>query len=278
MRKNILLPAVALLGGMGGFALRKWQLSTGFDPATGLAIPGAPAAIVLILWSCLVAAALLALCWNNREQLTWDRAFQARGNTLFLTAAVLSAFLLLISAGAEIVNFSVMAQTAPASSQGGQAANILLPRLRILFYLGGFPAVLLWAKNLYRGDSKGKESLPLLELCLLLCLWLISAYQLRAVDPVVQDYLYEILAIVAGLLGVYSIAGYSFQTGRPRQTVVCSLMAVYFSLVTLADAHTMAELLRYGFLILFLTAHAVLLLQDHPAGEAPVETECDENG
>ena len=43
MRKDILLPGVAVVGGAAGFLLRRWELSTAFEPDTGLPVAGAPA-------------------------------------------------------------------------------------------------------------------------------------------------------------------------------------------------------------------------------------------
>ncbi len=278
MRKNILLPTIAILGGLAGFVLRKWQLSAGFEPDTGLAIPGAPSAIVLLIWSALIVGSFIALCWQNKERLSWDQAFDAKRNTLYLTAAILSAFLLLLSAGMEVINLSVVYHNSiSADTWGGRVAAAALPPLRIFLCLLGLPCVLTWSRNLYHGLDKGKESLPLLELCLLFCVWLISDYQVRAADPVILDYLYEVFAIVFSLMGLYFIAGYSFQTGKPRRTAVFCLMGVYFSLVTLADHHSAADLLRYGFAVLFLTAHAALLLEQHPAGGTPAEVETEAN-
>ena len=100
-----------------------------------------------------------------------------------------------------------------------------------------------------------------------------------AADPVTQNYMYAIFAIVCGLLGLYYIAGWSFQTGKPHRTAVFCLLGPYFSLVTLADRHTLADITRFAFVILFLTAHAVLILNPPPAGEpqeAPAETLTEE--
>lgn len=273
MHKNKLLPAIALLGGAVGFALRKWELATAFEPGTGLPISGMPATITLAVWSAAIAAALFLLCRDCKERLPYDRAFAAEGNSLYLTAAVLSAFLLLASAGAEIVTFPITYQAALSAESSGSRLALTLPPLRIGLCVLGFLCVLMIAGNLYRAKGRGKESLPLLGLCLLFCVWLISDYQGRAADPVILDYVYEVFAIISSLLGIYFIAGYSFQTGKPRRTILLSLLGVFFSMVTMADRHSLADLLRYGFAVVFLTAHAVLLLSEHPAGELPAETE-----
>lgn len=273
MRKNIPL-ILALLGGAAGFALRKWQLAAGFEPETHLPIPGAPSAMLLALLAALAAAGILALCWPNKQRLDTASALsKARDNTVYLTAVVLAAFLLLVSGGFELLNFSAGGvQDSAGENRITMVASAVLPPLRILFCVAGLPSALLWGKALYRGGET-KEKLSLLALCLLFCLWLITAYQTRAADPVIMDYVYEVLAIVCSLLGLYFIAGYSFQVGKPRRTVFFCLMGAFFSLVTLADAHSYAEMARYGFAVLFLPAHAALILNQPPAAPDPADGE-----
>lgn len=263
MKKNWQLPAVAVFGGAVGFGLRKWQIATAFETGTGLAIKGAPATVALMAWCGAMAAMLVALCWNRKGPRTCERAFAAKGNSIFLTACVLSGFLLLISAGSEAITLMAGYRSSLYTDQSwtAQVSNKFLPPLQVALCLGGFPCVLLWTRRLANEDEGRRENLALLELCLLFCFWLISDYQGRAADPVVQDYLYEVLAIAAGVMALYYLAGYSFQTGHPRRTVVSCLLAVFFSMIAVADGHELSDYLRFGFLILFMTAHAALILK-----------------
>ena len=267
-------------GGVG-FALRRWQLAAGFEPDTGLPIPGAPATVALLVWSLLLIPVLVLLCRRSVPARSWEDALDAQGNSLFLTAVVTGAFLLLVSAGAEAITLSATYRTslsllADNETLGWTAAA--MPPLRILLCAAAFPCALGWGQRLARKSPKRRESLLLLELCLLFCVWLISDYQVRAANPVTQDYLYTIFAIVCGLLGLYYIAGWSFQTGKPCRTVVFCLLGPYFSLVTLADGHSLAEITRFAFVILFLTAHATLFLNPPPQEpqEAPAEAVTEE--
>lgn len=273
---------LSLLGGAAGFAARKWQLAAGFEPDTHLPIPGAPSAMVLIALSIVVAAGVFLLVWPSKGSSPVDVAFSAaQGNALYLTAAVLAGFLLLVSTGFELLNFSAVYGVGAVDdgNRVSRVASMVLPPLRILFCVAGLPCALLWARKLYRGEE-AVEQLPLLELCLLFCLWLITDYQTRAADPIIMDYVYEVFAIVCSLLGLYYIAGYSFQSGKPRRTIFFCLMGAFFSLVTLADTHTWAEMARLGFAVLFLTAHAALLLHrpaytEDETGEPDAETEAE---
>ena len=101
MRKEILLPAIAVVGGGAGFALRRWELATAFEPDTGLPIAGAPATMALIALSVAVAAVLLALSLLGKYPRFqgYDQAFRGERNTLYAMAGVLSAFLLIGAGG-----------------------------------------------------------------------------------------------------------------------------------------------------------------------------------
>lgn len=164
MKKQWLAPALAVAGGAVGFGLRKWQLSAGFEPDTGLAIPGSPAALALIAWSALVVVGLIALCWDRKGPRTCPKAFQAKGNSLFLTACVLGAFLLLVSAGAEGITLTAGYQSSlyTDNTWAAQVSSKLLPPLRVALCLGGFPCALLWVKQLSREEGPGRESLSIL--------------------------------------------------------------------------------------------------------------------
>lgn len=280
MKKNFLLPGIAIIGGIIGFFLRKWELRTAFEPTTGLPIAGVPATYALLALSFGVAAALLLGCWKCRTSLPYDQMFYAKEQPVFLLVTVVSAFCLLVSAGAEMILYPTTYQTALLAAEEDESMSRLpmfLPPLRILLGIVGFLCVLWIARNLFRAKGKGNESLAILGLCLMFCVWLISDYQVRAADPVILDYVYEIFAICAALLALYELATFSFQTGRPRLTTVLSLLAVYFSLVTLADRHELADFFRFGFIILFLTPHVVLLLRQHPAGDSPAEMEASDH-
>ena len=286
MRKDILLPGIAVLGGAAGLGLRRWQLVSGFEPETGLAIPGAPATVALAVCGAAVAAALLLLVWNTRERMNWERAFAgARGSQVYMTAVALAAFLLLMSAGVEALAYPGSLRSVQGmESWGLRAAATVLPPLRVLLCLGGCPCVLLWGRALYRGGEGGRESLPLLELCLLFCVWLVSNYQGCAADPVTLNYIWEVLAICSSLLGLYYVASYSFlEEGHPRRTVLSCLLGVFFSMTAMGGGLSLSELLRCGFSALFLGAHAALILQNRSADGAAEsvtveQKEADDNG
>ena len=267
MRKEIVLPSLAVGGGIVGLLLRRWELATAFEADTGLVPPNMPSTWALIIWSARLAAAFILLCRGKHRSFAggYDAAFAAKGNTVYITAMVLAAFLLLASAVLNYMGIPAAYAEAVAAVRAGNAQTTplfaVLPRA-ILGALAAvaFFCVLSTGRNNYRGEGKGKFSFPLLAPDYMGCIWRIAAYQVRAGDPVRQDYIYELFAIISSLLGLYFMAGFSFERAKVFRSSLFSLLGVYFSLVTLADGHELYVVLLYGFCILSLTANVTALL------------------
>lgn len=267
MRKEIVLPSLAVGGGIVGLLLRRWELATAFEADTGLVTPNMPSTWALIIWSALLAAAFILLCRGKHRSFAggYDAAFAAKGNTVYITAMVLAAFLLLASAVLNYMGIPAAYAEAVAAARAGNAQGTplfnVLPRAILgLLSAVSFFCVLSTGRNNYRGEGKGKFSFSLLAPAYMGCIWLIAAYQVRAGDPVRQDYIYELFAIISSLLGLYFMAGFSFERAKVFRSSLFSLLGVYFSLVTLADGHELYVVLLYGFCILSLTANVTALL------------------
>ena len=191
MRKEILLPAVAAAGGVVGFAFRRWELATAFEADTGLPIDGAPATMALIVLSVVMAVVLALLCRGKYPAFTgYDQAFQAKGNTAYATAGILSAFLLLAAAALLVYEFF---QAGPDRVY----TNLLVAALALA---AGF-CVMGTVQNNFKGLGRGKLNFTLLLPAYACCVWLIAAYQVRAGDPVQLDYVFELFAIIASQIG-----------------------------------------------------------------------------
>lgn len=253
MKKHILAPLVAIVGGVVGCALRVWGLVAGFEADTGLPISGAPSTWALILLSVAMVVALFLLVRRipaAPASIQYGQAFYAEGNMPYMICTVLAAFALLVAGVWMALAFL-----------RGSNPSIIRLILAVLCFLSAF-CVLSAGKNNYRGEVGGKYSAVLLMPAYTCCLWLIAAYQVRAGDPVQLDYIYELFAIIAALLGLYYTAGFSFDRPKPRRAVFFSLLGAYFSIVTMADRHDLAFVLLYCFTILAPLASATVLMKN----------------
>ena len=271
MRKEFLLPALALGGGLAGLALRLWELSSAFEADTGLPVAGAPATLVLAGFSAAVLLALVLLCRGTGRgfQGSYDEAFQAAGSTPYLTVMVAAAFLM---AGSGVLLLAqaggVLSESLAASAGTGLGLSGLFPLLLsvgrelllAILALASAASLLLLGKNNYKGEGKGERSGCLLTPAYTACVWLIVSYLDHSGDPIVLDYVYQLFAVVAAVLGSYFLAGFGYQRPKGFPAAFFSLAAMYFCLVTLADRHTPAELLLYvGYFLYFAGSVHVLL-------------------
>ncbi|MCD8009783.1 MAG: hypothetical protein LUF34_03100 [Lachnospiraceae bacterium] len=67
------------------------------------------------------------------------------------------------------------------------------------------------------------------------CFWLIQIYHANANNPVVQVFVWQLLAAVASVAAWYYLAGFSLGIGKGKTALFWSLTAVMLSLVALAD-------------------------------------------
>lgn len=249
MLKSVLLPLLAVIGGLGGFFLRRWELATAFE-STGLVTPWTAATVTLIVLSFALALAFILLCRKPKNELTtYNDGFSAQGSWLYLAVMALASACLLV-----------------AALLGLKAEFFSWPRsiLRLLLWvlcIASFFCTLRIALNNFR-RAAGKYSTALLIPAYTLCLWLVSSYQKYAADPVILDYVYELLAIICSLLGLYFTAAFSFAKPKFRLCAVFSLAGIYFSIVTLADSHDRATRLLYLFIILYQLANVTVLLKN----------------
>ena len=256
---NLILPLLlALAGGVGGFFLRRWELATVFEPS-GLAVLWSAPSLLLIALSAVLAAAFVLLCRKTKHSpADYSEAFSAQNCWPWLAAMALAAAAMLF-AGVLGLRYN------------GYCG--ILCKLMNLMCILSFFCILAAAWSNFRGKSM-RFSLTLLAPGYTLCLWLVSAYQQRAADPVVLDYVYELLAIICTLVGLYFSIGFSFSRPKIRRCNLFSLLGIYFSMVTLADPHSTADRLLFLFCILYQLANTAALLCHafvaHTPSPAPV--------
>lgn len=264
MRKELILPVTAIVGGAIGFFLRRQELLTAFEPDTGLPIDGMPVTWALIALSVVVAAAVLLLCLGTGRGFEggYDEAFQARDVAPYMMGMTAGAFL--SAAAGVLLVLQLPALYAQASVEtGGFPMLSLVPKVLLaLLCLASAWSMLMLGKNNYRGEGQGKYSAWLLIPAYTCCMWLIVSYQEHSGDPIILDYVYQLFAVIAAVLGCYFLSGFGFGRGRPAAAAFFSAEAMYFALVTLADAHEPAFLLLYAGCFFYFAASSVALLHN----------------
>ena len=264
MTQAILLPVAAVVFGVGGAAVRVWELATSFEPETGLPIPGAVASPALVLLSVLFALVLAALVWRMCRKAPvrdFNSAFVCE-NAGYITAVVSAAAIPVCAAGLIVLDYL----------NGTRSMTHFIPAALFVFSAGSIVSV---GRNNYRNLVQGQFSTSLLLTPFAFCCQLMLTYQTHAGNPVLQDYAYLLLALICTVLGLYFMASFSFEKGRPALFLWTAGLAVYFSCITIASALLQAlqgkpdwpNLALCVFSIVYFTVHIGVLLRNLTAKE-----------
>lgn len=259
MRKDIVLPGLAVLGGALGFGLRKWQWASGYDPGTQLFLHGHPASYALAALFLLLAAAFLLLARNARGPETAAAAFRCPAPwymTLMAAAAILflGAGVLGLLEGMEQLT---LCRLDPESHVMTYPIALLLCAL--LSFAAG-PSTLLVGKSLYRGNQAPNDSLWAVFPAIAALAWLFTTHLAHSTDPVLTRYGFSLAAAVLLLLSHYNAAAFHHGRPHPRQTTFCALLGVSLGLVSLADSLSPFQLaLTAAFILSALASVSALL-------------------
>ena len=288
MEKQGLLPLLAALGGAAALLLRVWQNATGFEPDTGLPISGAPAGTVLTVFLLAMAVLLFLLVRRlpkeaeNAPLLPRDFATE---DTRLLALPVAGVLLIALSGLADLyeglglgnllAQFLSAAEAAMAvlTADGfSPTTQKLLGVLSLLSAAALFPVITVCRKR--GGETATFQGAPLLLIPpVVLVVRLVLAYRLDSVNPVLQAYYVELLALVFLTLGFYRLSSYAFQAGRTRLFAFYACASVVLCCASLPDCapHLSSLLLNLGGALILLGF--LLLRLAVPAAAAPSVTE-----
>lgn len=239
MLERLKWPGTALLLGVLGALVRRWQMTSAFEGELGLHIPGAPASLAMIAFFFLAAAVFLLRAHNapagkepEGRLSRWDVLFAAGGDSVYLVLMILAALFTLAAAPFLFQEAAALMAVRKATGEGDNGLLQVVLALCAIPACGGLVAC---ARNAYRMRGRGRESGALLLPALLGCVWLLEAYRSNASDPVLWDYVPLLLAVGVGLLFSLDCAGLSYGTGHARRTLWLAGMTAVLCAVALAS-------------------------------------------
>ena len=229
MKKQYLIPGVAVAGGAAGFALRLVQNRSGFEAETGLAIPGNIGGVALPVLLAVLTAAIGILSWKTPKKAAEDGAFSAffpAKDAAGLMLPVMGIFLMGISG---LLDGALGLAILPGV--------LFAPRVHLL--LGAF--ALVSAVGLFTGLTACRhagadfQTTVLLAVPVMLVVRLVLTYRVSSTDPALEAYYIELLAQVLLTVAFFHLAGFAFGDGRPRRFVLTAAMAAVLAMTAAAD-------------------------------------------
>ncbi|MGI5962710.1 MAG: hypothetical protein ACOX7N_03220 [Lawsonibacter sp.] len=237
MRRDILLPTLAAIGGAVGFALRRWQLTAGYDPDTQLFVHNHPAkaALILLILGLLVSFAVLIR--GAKGPSDFLSAFHCP-YTGYMTGMATAGLLLLGAAGLGLING--MQQLALWRSD--PESQMLTYPLAILFSavlcIPAGPSALLLGQAAYRGEVAENRSLLAVFLPIAALSWLFTFHLGHGTDPILMGYGFSLAAITLLMLAQYELAAFFHGRPHPRRYLFFALSGGMLGLLSLADPTT----------------------------------------
>ena len=235
MRNDIVLPGLALTGGVGGFLARRWQLASAYVPETGLFTRGAPATLVLMGLFWLPAMADEVVECGRREGL--EDFLPAFGSPDVGQMTVFAAsWVLFLAAG----GFGMQAGFRGLRLWRGnpELYQLSLPASQLLagglFVLAGF-GVLSMGRMAYRGELNSVGCRLASFPALAGLVWLFATHLKHGTEPVLMKYGFVLFAALLLTLAHYYAAGFLFGKPHPRRTAFLALLGVALGVTSLAD-------------------------------------------
>ena len=217
--------------GAAGMSLRLLQNMTGFEPGTGLPIPGCIPGILLPVLLALSAVILFRM--NSKlpkgpvevplsQLLNWNDKGSLFG----------------ILAGGCVMAFSGVLEIANAFGRTVTAvsADVVTGLLAVV------AGICLLAGMAICRKTPDTEPQILLAVPVLLLARLIFAYRLYSVDPVLANYYLELLGLMLLILASYRLSGFAVQAGGPRMFGFYADLTAILAVTLLADGHSAALL------------------------------------
>ena len=235
MRNDIVLPGLALTGGVGGFLARRWQLASAYVPETGLFTRGAPATLVLMGLLGLTALAVLLLVCQRREGLEDFLPTFGSPDVGQMTVFAASWVLFLAAGG-----FGMQAGFRGLRLWRGnpELYQLSLPASQLLagglFVLAGF-GVLSMGRMAYRGELNSVGCRLASFPALAGLVWLFATHLKHGTEPVLMKYGFVLFAALLLTLVHYYAAGFLFGKPHPRRTAFLALLGVALGVTSLAD-------------------------------------------
>ena len=254
MKKHLILPALSVLGGAVAFILRLLQNRTGFEPDTGLPISGNIPGLALVALLAVLAAALCVLVWKLPKETDPGPAFPQNfttTDTRLLTLPVMGVLLIALSGLLDLAGgfgislggpgledayvLSAAMETYIPGPAFSQKALLLMGLLSLVSAVGLFLAVLSCRPREDRSTANGTA---LLVVPAALVIRLVLTYRVDSVNPALEAYYVELLALVFLTLGFYRLSAFAFGSGRTRRFALYAGAAVVLCLAALTDGAT----------------------------------------
>ena len=262
MRKDVVLPALALVGGGAGAVLRYWQITTSLVQETMLFRADTPSTAALLTVLAVFAVLFFMLIRGIRGNNSYSQSFSCP-SAGYMTLMAAGGFLLMAAA---VLGFlegieQLRIWQAVKAMYIQEAVNFpLMMLLTAALSAVGSPAALILGKGNYRGTLSTAYPLLAVLPAYAAVPWVVWLYQENSRQPQVFFYIFTLLAAICAMLGLYYGACFAFQSPKSKRCLFFSLMGIVLLITSLADRPGPFQMVMSGAMVLLLLAQCHALL------------------
>ena len=264
MRKALILPIAAVIGGLIGLVVRSRFLVQAFEPDTGLPLSGVP--ITYAMWAVAIITAVVIAALSLGKHRTYEKAYTSafgRGN-MIQTSGTLAAAGLFLAAG--FFNIEAFVSSPVNTMTMARTVSVVRPILGVVC-LGAAAGI--WFVTQEMKSFKQAKSIWTLLPGFAACLWVMANYQNWAQDPNLEKYLFSLLAVLLSMVGCYCLPGFAFGKGQVSLTLITCLLAGAFGIMVLGDGLPLMDVSLILAMVFYLVSMASILLDNDARPEPP---------
>ena len=228
---------------------------------------------VLSGWAGVLLVAAFVLC-----MILLLRPLEQRASwqNIFSTAPMANIFMLTAALGLLIGNLFLLASKSSSVSVAVNAPQVIAIFNTVQAPLGLAAAACVATFAITCLFGKKPSALLFMIASLYTVVRLILQFQSWNTDPSVAVYCYQLLAAICTMLGIFQLAGFSFDKGKRRITLFWCLSAVFFCGISVADTlanRNIGEIILNASLLLLMVGASWQLLFCKGAAPMPLPEE-----
>lgn len=230
-KKSVFFVAAVALMGAAAAVLRSWNLTCGFEEATGLAARNAAATVIpLIAIICMAAAVFVGslLCGKKYTSCSTIETAFAFGHVSQFYVLVLGCLLCGAGGLGRFLGLNGIG--------GGQRLfGALQIVTAICFCLIGL--------DCYRGKKSKHQKFLTAIAAIAICTELVAYYKLRSSSPILMEYGFGIVGLSAATLSAYLMCGYSYGFAKTKRMLFCLGVTGIFCVMHISECVGTLEIL-----------------------------------
>ena len=237
MKRNIYI-LIIILSGIFGAVMRGMSITGGLDAQSGLPVSGDMPSLILKILCVAVLIISIVMCraiWKKGENERYEDYMGSIGKAAGTINKILGGAAAVIGAYGLITVPKMIAEQTDEYRTVNSVTSAAIAAQWILLIITGI-MLALFAANQNGKEATKRQGIRVTVPMFWACLNLIMTYHENSANPVMQDYVYELLLSAVIMAAFYAIAGMFFAEPKIRIAAIFEGLAVFLMLTCTGGA------------------------------------------